>query len=41
MAMKTKYPTVIPGATGMVPQRFIQLLARDSWFEIGVLAATA
>ena len=41
MAMKTKYPNGILGATGMVGQRFIQLLEHDPWFEIAALAAMA
>ena len=30
----------ILGATGMVGQRFIQVLADHPWFEIGALAAS-
>ena len=38
--MKTKYPIGILGATGMVGQRFIQILERHPWFEIAWLAAS-
>jgi aspartate-semialdehyde dehydrogenase len=38
--MKTKYPIGILGATGMVGQRYIQLLADHPWFEIAWLAAS-
>ena len=38
--MKTKYPIGILGATGMVGQRFIQLLEDHPWFEITWLAAS-
>jgi aspartate-semialdehyde dehydrogenase len=38
--MKNKYPIGILGATGMVGQRFIQLLERHPWFEIAWLAAS-
>jgi aspartate-semialdehyde dehydrogenase len=38
--MKTKYPIGILGATGMVGQRFIQLLENHPWFEIAWLAAS-
>jgi aspartate-semialdehyde dehydrogenase len=38
--MKTKYPIGILGATGMVGQRFIQLLENHPWFEITWLAAS-
>jgi aspartate-semialdehyde dehydrogenase len=40
MAMHNKYPIGILGATGMVGQRFIQLLANHPWFEIAWLAAS-
>jgi aspartate-semialdehyde dehydrogenase len=40
MAMKTKYPIGILGATGMVGQRYIQLLENHPWFEITWLAAS-
>ena len=38
--MKTKYPIGILGATGMVGQRYIQLLENHPWFEIAWLAAS-
>jgi aspartate-semialdehyde dehydrogenase len=38
--MKTKYPIGILGATGMVGQRYIQLLANHPWFEVAWLAAS-
>ncbi len=38
--MKTKYSVGILGATGMVGQRFVQLLERHPWFEIVWLAAS-
>ena len=38
--MKTKHPIGILGATGMVGQRFIQLLEHHPWFEIAWLAAS-
>src|SRR6202522_4664567 len=38
--MKTSLPTGILGATGMVGQRFIQLLENHPWFEIAWLAAS-
>ena len=38
--MKNKYPIGILGATGMVGQRYIQLLADHPWFEIAWLAAS-
>ncbi len=40
MAMKTKYPIGILGATGAVGQRFIQLLENHPWFEVAWLAAS-
>ncbi len=40
MTMKTKYPIGILGATGMVGQRYIQLLENHPWFEIVWLAAS-
>jgi aspartate-semialdehyde dehydrogenase len=40
MAMKTKYPIGILGATGRVGQRYIQLLENHPWFEITWLAAS-
>ena len=39
-AMKTKHPIGILGATGMVGQRFIQLLENHPWFEVAWLAAS-
>ncbi|MGA2834803.1 MAG: aspartate-semialdehyde dehydrogenase [Terracidiphilus sp.] len=38
--MKNKYPIGILGATGMVGQRFIQLLEHHTWFEVAWLAAS-
>lgn len=38
--MKTKLPVGILGATGMVGQRYIQLLEDHPWFEIAWLAAS-
>jgi len=38
--MKSKYSIGILGATGMVGQRFIQLLENHPWFEITWLAAS-
>jgi aspartate-semialdehyde dehydrogenase len=40
MAIETKLPVGILGATGMVGQRFIQLLENHPWFEIAWLAAS-
>jgi len=40
MTMKTKYPIGILGATGMVGQRYIQLLENHPWFEVAWLAAS-
>jgi aspartate-semialdehyde dehydrogenase len=40
MAIKTKFPIGILGATGMVGQRFIQLLENHPWFEVAWLAAS-
>jgi aspartate-semialdehyde dehydrogenase len=40
MTMKTRYPIGILGATGMVGQRFIQLLENHPWFEVAWLAAS-
>jgi aspartate-semialdehyde dehydrogenase len=39
-AMQNKHPIGILGATGMVGQRFIQLLENHPWFEIAWLAAS-
>ena len=38
--MQRKHPIGILGATGMVGQRFIQLLENHPWFEITWLAAS-
>jgi aspartate-semialdehyde dehydrogenase len=38
--MKNKQPIGILGATGMVGQRFIQLLENHPWFEVAWLAAS-
>jgi aspartate-semialdehyde dehydrogenase len=38
--VQTKHPIGILGATGMVGQRFIQLLENHPWFEIAWLAAS-
>jgi len=38
--MQNKYPIGILGATGMVGQRFIQLLENHPWFQIAWLAAS-
>jgi len=38
--MQTKYPIGILGATGMVGQRYIQLLENHPWFEVVWLAAS-
>ncbi len=40
MDIKSKYPIGILGATGMVGQRFIQLLENHPWFEIAWIAAS-
>jgi aspartate-semialdehyde dehydrogenase len=40
MTPKSKIPIGILGATGMVGQRFIQLLANHPWFEVAWLAAS-
>src|SRR5579863_1689489 len=39
-AMHSKHPIGILGATGMVGQRFIQLLENHPWFEVAWLAAS-
>src|SRR5580704_3758565 len=39
-AMQSKYSIGILGATGMVGQRFIQLLENHPWFEVAWLAAS-
>jgi aspartate-semialdehyde dehydrogenase len=38
--MKNKYPVGVLGATGMVGQRYIQLLENHPWFEVSWLAAS-
>ena len=38
--MQTRHPIGILGATGMVGQRYIQLLEDHPWFEIAWLAAS-
>ena len=38
--MERKWRVAIVGATGMVGQRFISLLADHPWFEIAALAAS-
>src|SRR6476469_4236539 len=38
--MKKKIPVAILGATGMVGQKFAQLLSNHPWFEIVALAAS-
>ena len=38
--MKRKWKVGILGATGTVGQRFIQLLERHPWFEVGDIAAS-
>ena len=40
MTIKSKYPVGILGATGMVGQRYIQLLENHPWFEVAWLAAS-
>ena len=40
IVMQNKYPIGILGATGMVGQRFIQLLENHPWFEVAWLAAS-
>src|ERR1035438_3165043 len=40
MAIKTKLPIGILGATGMVGQRYIQLLENHPWFEVAWIAAS-
>src|SRR6202041_3817918 len=40
MAITSKFPIGILGATGMVGQRFIQLLENHPWFQISWLAAS-
>lgn len=38
--MNTKIPVGILGATGIVGQRFVQMLEHHPWFEVGWLAAS-
>src|SRR5437870_13418457 len=38
--MQTKTPVGILGATGIVGQRFVQMLEHHPWFEIAWLAAS-
>ena len=38
--MKNKLRAGILGATGMVGQRLIQMLANHPWFEVSVVAAS-
>ena len=38
--MSTKIPVGILGATGVVGQRFIQMLESHPWFEVAWLAAS-
>src|SRR2546422_4536211 len=38
--MQTKTPVGILGATGIVGQRFVQMLEQHPWFEVGWLAAS-
>src|ERR1700737_4789821 len=38
--MSTKIPVGILGATGVVGQRFLQMLERHPWFEVAWLAAS-
>ena len=38
--MASKIPVGILGATGVVGQRFIQMLERHPWFEVAWLAAS-
>lgn len=40
MDIKNKIPVAVLGATGMVGQRFVQLLADHPWFELTALAAS-
>ena len=40
MSMQRKHPIGILGATGMVGQRYIQLLENHPWFEVAWLAAS-
>ena len=38
--MQTKIPVGILGATGIVGQRFVQMLEHHPWFEVAWLAAS-
>ena len=38
--MQSKIPVGILGATGIVGQRFVQMLEHHPWFEVGWLAAS-
>src|SRR5262249_52999898 len=38
--MQAKIPVGILGATGIVGQRFVQMLEHHTWFEVGWLAAS-
>src|SRR6201997_2019647 len=38
--MQTKIPVGILGATGIVGQRFVQMLEQHPWFEVAWLAAS-
>lgn len=40
MDLQKKIPVAILGATGMVGQKFVELLANHPWFEIAALAAS-
>ena len=40
MAKSAKIPVGVLGATGMVGQRFIQLLERHPWFEVAWVGAS-
>lgn len=40
MDINQKIPVAVLGATGMVGQRFVQLLADHPWFELAALAAS-
>ncbi len=40
MDIKQKIPVAVLGATGMVGQRFVQLLADHPWFELAAVAAS-
>ena len=40
MPAQTRMPVAVLGATGMVGQRFIELLQGHPWFELVALAAS-